>query len=395
MRSLSEPVVDDVAPGSVPTALQPVRRTPSDACSACSATSGPSSSSSGRCGGRRATASSSTRSPSPTRCSRALATMEREGGAAPCRLPGPSVRAEYVLTSRGRGLCPSRSRSGTGSADGSRGTARRSRDAAPAVRPGLRPGPDLQDVPRDRSLRRRACRVGAERVLDAVRAGSRRPDAGPTPIRPVRRGTLPGDDVIFGKPVVLGSHRRSLRGLTASATSWTPWARRRVSSRDGCGRSATSGCSRPGDVAGRDVSAGGEYHLTRRDTPSNPSSRSPSTGRSTGMPPRRGRARPARTCRAGRRSSSRSPATSARPSSTAATSRSSRGRPVERTGSRPWLTHGDCTRPRRSPTTAPRGGGARDSSTSSSPSRSRPGGRTSPSSTRPTARRCSGRRRAG
>src|SRR6478736_1842117 len=160
----------------------------------------------------------------------------------------------------------------------------------------------------------------------SVLCRSRRPDAAPTceptgPVRASSRRRCPSSATGGPRP----SSAPPCGGSPASATSWKPWARPRVSSPNGCARSATSGCSRPGDVAGADASGGRSTTSPRRDTPSTPSSRSPSTGRSTGMPPPRGRRSSSSTCRAGRRSSWCSPATSARPSSTAATSRLSRG----------------------------------------------------------------------
>ena len=126
----------------------PGGRTPSAACSGCSATSGPCSSSSERCAGRPATASSSTRSPiSNAVLSARLATMEREGLLRRVVYQQRPVRAEYVLTPRGRVLAGHDRDLGVGASLGAAPRADASRDAAPAVRAELRPGPDLPDVP--------------------------------------------------------------------------------------------------------------------------------------------------------------------------------------------------------------------------------------------------------
>ena len=336
MRSLSEPVVDDVGPGSVPTALEPG-----------------STNAIGRMLGllgdewtllilQRALRGTTRYGQfldevaiSNAVLSARLATMEREGLLRRVVYQERPVRAEYVLTARGRGSLARHDRDlGLGASMGPAACRRRSprcgtglcgQDFAPVL--------TCTDVSRGRPLRRRARRVGAERVMGAVRAGV----DDPTPVRPARRpvhrGPLPGDDVHLRQPVVLGPHRRlpagahALRRLRGRPGRAAESRRRTVAGLLRHRRARGPGTSRTGTRAG-----GRSTTSPRRDTPSTPSSRWPSTGRSTGMPPRRGRRSSSSTCRAGRRSPSRSPATSARPTSTAATSRSSRGRPVERTG---------------------------------------------------------------
>ena len=256
MRSLSEPVVDDVDPGTVPTALEPG-----------------STNAVGRMLGllgdewtllilQRALRGT-------TRYGQFLdevADLQRgalrpsrddgaRGGAPRVVYQERPVRAEYVLTSRGRGLWPvtiaiwdwERRWVPRHAADAPR-------DAARAVRAGLRPGPDLQDVPRGRPLQRRARRVGAERVMGAVRAGV----DDPTPVRPAAptgpsRASSPRrcPSSATGGPRL--SSAPPCGGSPASATSWTPWPRRRASSPNGCGPSATSACSRPGGAADPDA----------------------------------------------------------------------------------------------------------------------------------------------